>query len=560
MPKKIMFESVKEMPPMAISLSSMDWNKTGSWRYMRPVYQYKTAPCVPTCPAGEKIPRYLREFAGGDIDKAWTTIIKDTPFPSVCGRICRYPCEVSCNRRRFDQPIAIRALEKHIGDFGRANGKFDPVILDKDKKVAVVGAGVAGLTAAFFLRLEGYKVDVFEAMDKPGGILRYRVPAFRLPDDVLDDEIGLITKIGVNIKTGVRIGKDMDFEKLLAYDAVFVATGAWTEKKTGVEGEDLKGVQSSDKLLSEVKAGKKPSLGGTVAVIGSDDSALDAARTALRLGKKVILIADKSKNELTVPAEELTDAMIEGVELKLLTGVKRIIGKKGKVSQIECIEIAPGTPDSSGRRKAAPVEGSESLLDVESVVINVRREPVFDFLPESLTRGCRVPSPDGSGRTANEKVFVVGDATAEDPGSVSRAIGSGKNIASVIGLFLKNKPPKEMKSKREVVHYETLNMMYFRKAGRASRELVPVKQSLGSFDETVLPMDDSKAMKEADRCLSCGVCTECDNCLIFCPDVAISKLKKGYRIDYDYCKGCGICVHECPRNCMSLVEEMKWKK
>lgn len=560
MAEKIVFKSVTEMPPMAVSLSSMDWNKTGSWRYMRPVYQYKTAPCIPACPAGEKIPRYLRELVGDDTNKAWTTIIKDNPFPSVCGRICHYPCEAACNRRLFDEPIAIRALERYVGDYGRARGKFEPVILEKGKRVAVVGAGPAGLTCSFHLRLAGYEVDVFEAMGEPGGTVRYRVPSFKLPVNVLDDEIKLILKAGVKIHTSVRVGKEKSFEELLSYDAVFVSTGAWEEKPLGIEGEDLKGTYTASKLLMMANSGGKTNLGRKVAVIGGDNAAIDAARTLVRMGKKVMLICEKSKNDITASPLEVEDAIAEGVELRPLTELRRFVGEDGKVRRIECMDVTYGKPDSSGRRKRVPVEGSRFMVEVEGVIASVDSVASFDFLPDSLKGEDGTPVCDQRGKTNHERVFVGGDAMATNPRTVADVIGDGKRIAAVIGASLQGKAPGGSKSKREVVHFDTLNLLYFREAERPRRETIPLDLAVRSFDECELPMEPETSIREANRCMSCGVCTECDNCLIFCPDVAISKLKKGYKINYDFCKGCGICVHECPRNCMSLTEEMKWKK
>lgn len=560
MAKKIVFGSVREMPITAISLGNMEWNRTGSWRYMRPVYQYKTAPCIPACPASEKIPRYLRSLVREDPLEAWTTILKDNPFPSVCGRICLAPCEAACNRGRFDEPISIRSLERYVGDWGRMNGTFSPVILEKGRRVAVIGAGAAGLAAAFALRLEGYGVDVYEAREKPGGTLRYEVPSFRLPEDVLDGEIDRIRSTGVKIITGVRIGKDRTFEELLSYDAVLVAHGAAREEAIGLEGGSLSGVQSARRFLSSMKNGEKLRSGGTVAVIGTGGPALDAARTLARLGKKAVLFSERARGEMTSPAVEIDDAEREGVLIRQMTKVQRITGDDGRVTSIEYVSVAPGKPDASGRRARIPIEGSEKTLDVEGVVLSAGVRQEFDFIPASLKAADGSVCTDEVGVTAHEKVFLVNPEAAAGAWSVSAAIGAGTMAALVVKAKLEGAPVKDPKSKREIVHYDTLNLLYFRHASRAQRRTAPPEETRGSFAECELALGSEAALAEAGRCMSCGVCTECDNCLIFCPDVAISKLKKGYRINLDFCKGCGVCVHECPRNCMSLVEEMKWKK
>jgi NADPH-dependent glutamate synthase beta subunit-like oxidoreductase len=548
------------MPIAAISLANMEWNKTGSWRYMRPVYQYKTAPCIPACPASEKIPRYLRSLVRGDPNEAWTTVIKDNPFPSVCGRVCRAPCEAACNRGRFDESVSIRALERHVGDWGRKNGIFTPVILEKGKRVAVIGAGAAGLAAAFALRLEGYGVDVYEAKEKPGGALRYVIPSFRLPEEVLDGEIELIRKTGVKIITGVRIGKDKSLEDLFSYDAVLVANGTWREQALGMDGEKLSGVYSDWRFLSSVKNGEKLSLGRRVAVIGTGDSALDSARTLVRLRKQVVLVFERSKGEIPSSQVEVEDAVREGVEIRQMTHVRRIVGENGKVRGLECVSVALGKPDASGRRLPVPVEGSEKVLEVEGVVWCTGARPDLDFVPEFLRGKDGSVCHDADGVTAHEKVFLVNPEALGGAWSIPTVIGAGARAAQVLRAKLEGTPVKDTASKREIVHYDTLNLLYFRSAKRAERLATPPEKARGSFEECELPLGPEEALREAGRCMSCGVCTECDNCLIFCPDVAITKLKKGYKINLDFCKGCGVCVHECPRNCMSLVEEMKWKK
>lgn len=560
MSKKIEFESVREMPIAAVSLANMEWNKTGSWRYMRPVYQYKTAPCIPACPASEKIPRYLLSLVLSDPLDAWTTIIKDNPFPAVCGRVCRAPCETACNRGRFDESISIRALERYLGDWGRKNGTFTPVILEKGKRVAVVGGGAAGLAAAFALRLDGYAVDVYEAREKPGGALRYLVPSFRLPEEVLDEEIELILKTGVRLVTSVRIGEDMQFEDLLSYDAVLLAHGEWCDREEGLAGEELSGVYSDRYFLFSVKNGERLSLGKRVAVVGAGDPALDAARTLARQGSRVVLLCERARGEMGPPQAEIEDAVREGIEILPLTRVLRIFGENGRVKGIEYVKVAPGKPDASGRRPALPVAGSQKTIEVEAVVRCVTAVPETDFLPDFLKGEGGGLCHDENGLTAHEKIFLVSPEHAGDPWSVAQAVGAGKRAAGVVAARLEGKPVKETGSKREIVHFDTLNLLYFRRASRAARKTLAPEEARGSFEECELVLDPEAARTEALRCMSCGVCTECDNCLLFCPDVAIEKAKKGYKVNLDFCKGCGICVHECPRNCMSLVEEMKWKR
>ncbi len=560
MKKKIVFKKITEMPPMAISLDTMDWNKTGSWRYMRPMYQYKTAPCTVACPASEKISRYLLHIARREYEEAWTMLIRDNPFPAVCGRVCRHPCEAVCNRAHFDQPISIRALERHIGDWGREHGSFKPVILEKEKRVAVVGAGASGLSAAFFLRLEGYGVDVYEAMRQPGGIMRHMIPSYRLPGQVLDDEIETIRKTGVNIRTGVQVGKDISFDELLSYDAVVLAVGAWQAQKMGVEGEEMHGVYSDWELLRSVKKGESLDLGKRTAVIGTGDSALDSARSLVRLGRDVVLVTERTRGGMPQPLAEIEDAVMEGVDIRERMKPLRIILQNDRVRAMECIEVELDETDESGRQSFIAIEGSDTVFKVDSVIECVNSIPDFAFLPDSFLNDEGAFGCDERGATAHEKVFIVGDAVSGAYRSVAEAVGSGKRMAGVVGAYLEGKPYREPKPKQNVVRYDTLNTLYFRKQEREPRDTLAPRDAKKTFDELEFTLGPLAARREAGRCMNCGVCTQCDNCLIFCPDVAISRVKKGYRIDYDFCKGCGICVHECPRNCMTLVEEMKWKK
>jgi len=581
--KIIQFEKASDLPPMAMSLGSTMVNKTGSWRYLRPIYQDKTAPCIEACPASEDIQQYMYLVARGEYEKAWETLVEENPLPAICGRVCYHPCEISCNRSEFDQSLSINAVERFIGDFGLEYSldRFK-VAEDRKEKIAIVGSGPAGLTCAYDLRRQGFQVVIFESQEKAGGVLQYGIPQYRLPKEILDKEILRLEKFGIEIKTSVKVGKDISWNQLLEFDAVFLATGVHKSRALKIPGEDLNGVLSGLDFLSKINRGENVELGQNVAVIGGGNTAMDAVRTALRLGADSKIFYRRTRAEMPAIFDEIEEAEREGIKMEFLVSPVEIHGAIGKVSEMTLQKMELGAPDESGRRRPVPVEGSEFKVPVDNVIAAIGEQGDFDFVPSDLLEWGKVKT-NVFGQTELKKVFAGGDII-EQPQTVVHAIGSGKRSAMAIQTFLNHGDLEPMLDKvrighkggfsykrfyggkdgdpvdnHEVVHFERINTNYFTEEKRNETGELDVNSRISNFEEVKTTLDEKTVVDEANRCFNCGVCNMCDNCIVFCPDVAIKRRTDNYRyeFDYDYCKGCGICVIECPRNAISLISEGK---
>lgn len=546
--------------PVSLSITTQTSlvNKTGLWRYTTPRYVQRAPPCQAGCPAGHDIRDYFRLIQGGGIKEASELIRTKSPIPSTCGRVCYHPCEDVCNRAEFDEPLAIREIERFLGDYGLTSPLPNIEKARKGQKVAVVGSGPAGLTCAWRLRQLAYEVTIFEAGSVPGGMLVTAIPEYRLPRAIIEKEIGLIISLGVEIVTGIRIGWDLGLDDLFGrgYKAIFLAIGAQESQKLHVVGEEGDGVTGGLEFLREAKQGKKPKLGERVAVIGGGNVAIDATRTALRLGaKQVTILYRRSREEMPASEEEVESAQAEGAEIQYLVSPIEIIRSDGRVGGLRLVRMELAEPDASGRKRPVPIKGAEFNIQVDSVITGIGQAVDLSLLGEgsgiqATDNGLLAAAPDTL-VTSRPGVFAGGDGVT-GPATVVHAIAAGKKAATSIDRYLKGEPLGVPATEEKPVAFEELNMAYFEPGRRVLAREVPPSQRIKGFSEVQLSYNEEEALREAERCFSCGLCTACDNCWLMCPDAVVSRESGGYKVDYEYCKGCGICVKECPTSAMVI--------
>jgi NADPH-dependent glutamate synthase beta subunit-like oxidoreductase len=533
---------------------------TGNFRFYRPVYRDKTPPCNNACPTGEQIQKYLDYVKHERFLDGYLTIAEDNPMPSVTGRVCYHPCESACNRAAHDEPIGIRGVERFLGDYGLAL-RSDPV---KDTlpplngtTVAIVGSGPAGLACAYHLRRRGYRSVIFEALGKPGGMLRAGIPHWHLPEDVLDAEITKLTSLGgIEIRCGVRAGEDISWDELRAYPATFLALGQDVGRRLPVDGIESRGVVGALEFLREAGLGRPVQVGRQVLVIGGGNTASDAARSAIRLGGgDATIVSLEAEDELPIVPEDLVQARDEGVRFSPGTALVRVLAADGHVTGAVVCEARLGQ-DAAGAVAPELVPGTEREVACDTIMVAIGQVQRLGWLPEHLSdRG--VITADEHGRVEGN-VFVGGDVM-RGPSMVVDALGDGKRAARDIDRLLTNQA-LAADPDAEVMPYEGLNASYFRHAPRIEAPLTPAADRRRSQTvEVTLAYSRDQAIAESDRCMSCGVCNGCDNCYIVCPDVSVlrdARENGHYSIRTTYCKGCLVCVQECPTGCLEKAPEL----
>jgi len=660
----------KELPIGATQIGfNPNLMKTGTWRFNRPIFAPGAAPCQEACPAGVDIRKIIGLIREGQIAAALESYLEENPFPSICGRVCAHPCEKACNRGSYGAAVSINGLENYLG------GNLPPPTLlsaNNGKKVAIIGSGPAGLACGYFLRRLGYGIAVFERDSQAGGMLRYGIPEYRLPKEILDQEIQKLSALGIEIQTKKELGQNLTMAELKDYDALLVATGAHLSIIPKITGTEVEGVYNGLDFLKAVAKGKIKTLAKRVAVIGGGNTAVDAARTILRLGGTPIIYYRRSQEELPAIEDEKNDCQHEGIEIQYLVSPVKVISDQNKVSGVEFIRNRLGEPDASQRRSPIAIAGSNfqvqaeavilatgegtdlqpfsGLLDTQQQLIKVNelsqtsvsrifaggdivqtRRTVVDAIrsgkqaaigidcylkgsteKETLRILQSIATNDQGGlsfkqylakeftqtrkpvtryedlnpsQTSVSRIFAGGDIV-QTRRTVVDAIRSGKQAAIGIDCYLKGSTEKETlrilqsiatndqgglsfkqylakeftQTRKPVTRYEDLNPSYFEHLARNERPELAVESRISNFQEVRGKFPAEAAIKEAERCFSCGQCNSCGNCFVLCPDGSVNfdkeqEIALQMEYNYDYCKGCGICMEECPRGVIQMVQE-----
>ncbi len=557
-----------------ISYGSSEITQTGKWGFQKPETVFMTAPCQEACPAGINIPQFLYFANEGMYGEALLTILKESPFPGICGRVCFHPCEANCNRAQFDESVSIHAMERYVSD-ATSNERIEllPLSAGNSKKVAVVGAGPAGLSCAYFLSLLGHHLTIFEARKEPGGVMRWGIPGYRLPKSILKREIQRILSLPVELRTGMEVGKDISFDELSQFDSIFLSPGAGISMPLSIQGKKLGQVWKGGEFLERINSREKIKLGKEMIVIGGGNTAMDVARSALRLGSRVWVAYRRTRDEMPAIEDEIEEAEGEGVQFKFLVQPVKvnILKSKRLAVKFQCMKLSRS--DQSGRPRAIPLKGKFITVETDHLITAAGETIDLSWIPGELIKDGLIeknPSP---------KIFAGGDAV-DQPRTIITAIGAGKRAAISIDSFLRGNDGDSILSKirvgskeslsmeaylqgrekedwpeaKKVIPYEGINTLFFEPSRRIGMRKRNRNKVLKGFSEVNLGYGAKEAKSAASRCFSCGTCNYCYNCYYFCPEgvISIDPAEGRKTVDLDHCKGCGTCAKACPRSVVEM--------
>jgi len=522
---------------------------TGALRTQRPEYVDFLPPCNDACPAGENIQAWLAHSQAGDHEAAWRELVASNPLPSIHGRVCYHPCEDVCNRAITDSAVSIHAVERFLGDLAlEKDWQFTKPDFSTGKKILVVGAGPSGLSAAYHLTLLGHSVEVREAGPLAGGMIHFGIPAYRMPRDELQAEIDRIEKLGVRITLNHRVDDVLKEKEEGGFDAVFIAVGAHISKKIDIPTRDASKILDAVSFLSSAKEGEAPKIGRRVAIYGGGNTAMDAARTAKRLGAdEAMIIYRRDRSSMPAHDFEADEAIEEGVKINWLRTIKEIDRSTFKVEIMELDEN--GRPQPTGKFES---------LEADSLILAVGQDTDTAFLesvPGIEFKRDHTVVVDDNMMTGHTGIFAGGDMVPSDR-SVTIAVGHGKHASRHIDAFLKGSK-YQRGPRHEVVGPDKLQLWFRTHAPQVEQERLPVVDRQQGFDEIMQNLSESDALFEAGRCLSCGNCFECDGCYGACPETAIIKLGPGkrYKFNFNLCTGCAVCFEQCPCHAIEMIEE-----
>lgn len=523
-------------------------NHTGSWRTLRPVNVFKLPPCNKQCPAGENIQQWLYYAGEGDYEHAWRVLTEDNPLPSCMGRVCYHTCEGKCNRGFLDETVGINSVERFLGDYAlEHNLAFKKPVKETGKKVLIIGSGPAGLSAAYHLRRFGHTVHIVEMADEPGGMMRYGIPVYRLPRDILDAEIKRITDMGVTIECKHRVDDVLGEKKNGKYDAVIMGMGASISTNVDIPAGDTTRVLNALTVLGNIASHGDIEIGRKVAVYGGGNTAVDVARSLRRLGAEPVIVYRRNRDKMPANEEEMDAAIEEGIQVNWLSTIAQASEHSLKIEKMKLDEN--GKPQPTGEFEEMPADAV-----VLAIGQNVDRGPL-EKMEGLKTEWDSVIVDKDDMMTSIEGIFAAGDMVPGDR-TVTAAIGMGKHAARGVHDWFKGKKYVRM-AKHDDAKFEDMHPWYYTDAPKTVRPQLEMARRTKTFDEVQHGLTEENAIFEARRCLSCGNCMECDNCYGVCPDNAVVKLGpgKGYEFNYDFCKGCGVCAQECPCGHIDMVPE-----